>query len=230
MKSIVSRTLPVGKEHEVLQKLESAGLNGQDAQRVIESRDNHLAQKLVDVIRSSAYVVGEWTMQVDHDQPEWQSCDPTRYTSTDVANADLFPVTLRGKSMVTFHLLGMNEGDTGRDVLDRVRLNAFRLPLRDEAETFITTVFPPVLQSKEIIAPVGPRKRTLEGDHWCIACLKVNRDRGELSLVKLRVPAVWGRSSTYCLVVSTSESDGCVMRSIRDCSDGLKSWYSSTRK
>ncbi len=52
METIVSRTLSVHKEHEVLLKLEAAGFSDDLAQKVIESRDNDLAKKVVRLIRS----------------------------------------------------------------------------------------------------------------------------------------------------------------------------------
>ncbi len=53
--SAVSRTLPVGQEHEFLTKLEAAGLSSDDAQRVIGSRGNALAKRVVDFIRRGGY-------------------------------------------------------------------------------------------------------------------------------------------------------------------------------
>ncbi len=55
MKSMVSRTLSVHKEHEVLFKLETAGLNDELAQKVIDSKGNDLAAKVVRLIQSSGY-------------------------------------------------------------------------------------------------------------------------------------------------------------------------------
>ena len=52
MSDIVSRTLSVHQEHELLQALEKAGLSREDAQAVIQSSDNQLAQKMVTFIRS----------------------------------------------------------------------------------------------------------------------------------------------------------------------------------
>ncbi len=52
METIVSRTLSVYKEHEVLLKLEAAGLNDELAQKVIDSKGNDLAAKVVRLIRS----------------------------------------------------------------------------------------------------------------------------------------------------------------------------------
>lgn len=55
MEPIVSRTLSVHKEHELLQKFEDAGLDEKMAQKVIESKDNDLAIKVVKFIRSGGF-------------------------------------------------------------------------------------------------------------------------------------------------------------------------------
>lgn len=55
-KDIVSpRTLSVHKEHELLGKLEAAGLGNAEAQLVIDSKSNELARKLVTFIRTGGY-------------------------------------------------------------------------------------------------------------------------------------------------------------------------------
>lgn len=48
-----NRNLSVHQEHELLVKLEGAGLSPADAQRVIENEDNNLAKKVVAFIRSA---------------------------------------------------------------------------------------------------------------------------------------------------------------------------------
>ena len=55
METIVSRTLSVHKEHEVLLKLESAGLCEDLAQRIIDSKDNDLAKKVVRLISNGGF-------------------------------------------------------------------------------------------------------------------------------------------------------------------------------
>ena len=55
MKTIVSRTLSVHKEHEVLLKLEAAGLCDDLAQRVIDSKNNDLAKKVVRLITNGGF-------------------------------------------------------------------------------------------------------------------------------------------------------------------------------
>jgi len=52
---MVSRTLSVHKEHEVLLKLETAGLNDELAQRVIDSKGNDLATKVVRLIQNGGF-------------------------------------------------------------------------------------------------------------------------------------------------------------------------------
>ena len=54
-KDIVSRTLSVHKEHEVLLKLEAAGLTDELAQRVIDSKGNDLATKVVKFIANGGF-------------------------------------------------------------------------------------------------------------------------------------------------------------------------------
>jgi hypothetical protein len=55
METMVSRTLSVHKEHEFLLKLEAAGLNDELAQRVIDSKGNELAARVVQLIHSGGF-------------------------------------------------------------------------------------------------------------------------------------------------------------------------------
>jgi len=54
-KTMVSRTLSVHKEHELLLKLETAGLSDELAQRVIDSKGNDLATKVVRLIQNGGF-------------------------------------------------------------------------------------------------------------------------------------------------------------------------------
>lgn len=51
-KAVVSRLLSVHKEHEVLLKLETAGLGEDEAQAIVDSKKNTLASTLVEVVRA----------------------------------------------------------------------------------------------------------------------------------------------------------------------------------
>jgi len=55
MENMVSRTLSVHQEHEVLLKLETAGLTDELAQRVIDSKGNDLAMKVVRLISNGDF-------------------------------------------------------------------------------------------------------------------------------------------------------------------------------
>ena len=55
MENMVSRTLSVHQEHEVLLKLETAGLTDELAQRVIDSKGNDLAMKVVRLISNGGF-------------------------------------------------------------------------------------------------------------------------------------------------------------------------------
>lgn len=55
MGSMVSRTLSIHQEHEVLLHLEAAGLNDDLAQRVIDSKGNDLAAKVVRLIENGGF-------------------------------------------------------------------------------------------------------------------------------------------------------------------------------
>ena len=55
MKPMVSRILSVHKEHELLLKLETAGLSEEFAQKVIDSKGNELAAKVVKFIQNGGF-------------------------------------------------------------------------------------------------------------------------------------------------------------------------------
>lgn len=60
MATIMSRTLSVHQEHEVLLKLEAAGLDKDLAHEIITSRDNELARQMIELVRNSQQI-GEKT-------------------------------------------------------------------------------------------------------------------------------------------------------------------------
>lgn len=55
--AIVSRTLSVHKEHEVLLKLEAAGLDDDLAQAIIDSKDNELGRNMIQFARNGGKLV-----------------------------------------------------------------------------------------------------------------------------------------------------------------------------
>ena len=71
MTDVVSRTLSVHKEHEVLLKLETAGLNDELAQRVIDSKGNDLAAKVVRLIENSGFEIQDKMLSSLNPQGLW---------------------------------------------------------------------------------------------------------------------------------------------------------------
>jgi hypothetical protein len=53
----MSRILSISQEHELLQKLESAGLNPEVAQKIITSKGNSLAKKVVEFLKNELKIV-----------------------------------------------------------------------------------------------------------------------------------------------------------------------------
>ncbi|MBI3633866.1 MAG: hypothetical protein HY226_06300 [Candidatus Vogelbacteria bacterium] len=88
MKPIVRRTLHVRKEHELLQKLETAGLTDELAQRVIESKGNALAAKIVKLVAD--------------ERPEQKPETPRKFTEADL------PALLNGDVKLSFSEIGTN--------------------------------------------------------------------------------------------------------------------------
>ncbi|MFA5355561.1 MAG: hypothetical protein WC302_02455 [Candidatus Paceibacterota bacterium] len=52
---MVSRNLSVHKEHEILLKLEDAGIDDMLAQKIIDSKSNYLAKKIVRLVKNGGY-------------------------------------------------------------------------------------------------------------------------------------------------------------------------------
>lgn len=56
-KFLEMRSLAISQEHELLQKLESAGLNSDMAQKIITSKGNNLAKKVVEFLKNELKIV-----------------------------------------------------------------------------------------------------------------------------------------------------------------------------
>jgi Mn-dependent DtxR family transcriptional regulator len=76
----MSRILSISQEHELLQKLESAGLNSDVAQKVITSKGNNLAKKVVDFLKNEIGILKNvikisdfFGHQIADQIPQWMS-------------------------------------------------------------------------------------------------------------------------------------------------------------
>jgi hypothetical protein len=72
----MARTLDIGQEHELLEKLEAAGLNSAQTQAVIASPDNNLAKRLVSWLAGALRVVFTLAVKVERDMTDW-TCPAT---------------------------------------------------------------------------------------------------------------------------------------------------------
>ena len=101
MINIVSQ-ISVHQEHELLVKLGAAGLTGQLAQKVIESRGNTLAKDIVALIRGPQPAFPSYAVHVDYGQTVEQFIRDGRY---DWVNSDItakcFPMKDTGKKEET---------------------------------------------------------------------------------------------------------------------------------
>jgi len=98
MKTMVSRTLSVHKEHELLLKLETAGLTEPLAQKVIDSKGNELAAKVVKFIQNGGFepttsqkrarkIMGRNFFGVE----EWSSLYGVNFSNKQICEAAEFP-------------------------------------------------------------------------------------------------------------------------------------------
>lgn len=103
MKNIVSpkRTLSVHQEHELLVKLETAGLTKKDAQRVINSKRNQVAGRVIEAIRSDG-------RQPTKKGSSWRM---TPYTFID---CDLKPAVPEGFRIKDHRKMGQLEWDPAK--------------------------------------------------------------------------------------------------------------------
>lgn len=136
MGSIVSRTLSVGQEHELLQKLESAGLTELDAQKVIDSPRNKLAKAVVAFIRGGDQPSGDvYELQVNYDDPGHHTLNPDEYSYVEGGLTEKdFPVRGTGEVDVMYEYVTFDQDPTTQEVLDEIeRRGNLRVP--DFAET-----------------------------------------------------------------------------------------------
>lgn len=108
MANIVSQ-ISVHQQHELLAKLEAAGLTGDLAQKVIESRGNALAKNVVNLISGSWLDFPSYTVMVSYDQTVEQMVKAGKY---DGYNADVasFPSNEKGVAEVLVYLVNFYPG------------------------------------------------------------------------------------------------------------------------
>jgi len=162
MSTIVSRSLSVHQEHEFLAKLEAAGLTGQLAQKVIESRGNTLAKEIVALIRGPQPAFPSYVVLVDYDQTVERLIRDGRY---DWANSDItshnFPSSERGNAQIDIFLLNFETPISSEDAIRE--MNALGLRPATLKELLGLGATHPNLQRENPIVALGSRWRYPRG-------------------------------------------------------------------
>jgi hypothetical protein len=156
MGSIVSRTLSIGQEHELLQKLETVGLSEEDAQKVIDCRGNQLARDIIALIRSGIHQPAEiFNLPVNYDDLAWQTIDRSRYMFVGDVTVNDYPVTETGTKSVRFRLFDFDHESSDQEVLTLATQLNCRQPNRAEAETVIRRYTSEQLREHPVMGLVG---------------------------------------------------------------------------
>lgn len=126
MVNIVSQ-ISVHQEHELLIKLEAAGLTRQLAQKVIESRGNALAKDIVALIRGPQPDYPSYTVTVDYSQTVEQLVRAGRY---DWANNSItsrnFPSRERDQARLDIFLVSFDRNISSEDAIKAMEEQGLR--------------------------------------------------------------------------------------------------------
>lgn len=126
MTNIVSQ-ISVHQQHELLAKLEAAGLTGQFAQKVIESRGNTLARDVVNLISGPQLDYPSYSVTVDYDQMVEQLVRNGQY---DWVNRDItsrnFPSRERGQVQLDIFLFNFDDEISSENILKEMDKLSFR--------------------------------------------------------------------------------------------------------
>ncbi len=126
MAKIVSQ-ISVDQRHELLAKLEAAGLTGQLAQKVIESRDNALAKEIVALIHGTQSVFPGYTVSVDYDCPIEQLVkDGKYYWSHYDITTHYFPSTEKGEAQIKIYLMNFGRQISSEDAIREMATQGLR--------------------------------------------------------------------------------------------------------
>ena len=161
MINIVSQ-ISVHQEHELLVKLGAAGLTGQLAQKVIESRGNTLAKDIVALIRGPQPAFPSYAVHVDYGQTVEQFIRDGRY---DWVNSDItsrnFPSSERGNAQIGVFLLNFDHNISSEDAIREMGAQGLRPATLKELLGLGATY--PNLQRENPIVALGSTWRYPDG-------------------------------------------------------------------
>jgi len=171
-----SRELSVHTEHEFLLKMEKAGLDEEQAQAVIESGKNKLAQELVDLIRSHLGPIADDWASVVVDYSRFTLADmiaACRYKSVDRRiTTERFPVKGEGRVELNMAILHFGKAMTTKNVIAGLEHSSFRPAKIEELLTLCKER--PGLQAKFSIVALGSVWNDSSGMPQFVASLNTN--------------------------------------------------------
>lgn len=139
---VVSRTLSVHQEHEFLARLEDAGLDKDDAQRVIESRRNALARTWLAQLREASTptraigtIVGSFNVDVDNRSVEQMVAAGGYHWTNDLITDANFP-RQRPVESVTIELVALDQTATTIEVEAALASHGLLLPTMEHQLSF----------------------------------------------------------------------------------------------
>lgn len=158
-KDVVSRTLSVHQEHELLMKLEDAGLSKEEAQLIIDSKDNELARKIVDLVRTRP----AYNIVVDYNRSLADMIKAGKYDRVDSGiNTEHFPLKGKGKHELTAILFLFDRYIESDDAIVEMDKQGYR-PATIEELLALGEKYPKLPKEFPIIA-LGSVWRNPDGD------------------------------------------------------------------
>jgi len=160
-KDVVSRTLSVHQEHELLIKLEAAGLNKDIAQAIINSKGNELAKKMIEVVD----VKPTYNIIVDYNR---SLADMIKAGNYDWVNSDInakhFPIKGKGKHELTATLFHFDRYIESDDAIAEMDKQGYRPATIEELPALGEKY--PELQKEFPIVALGSVWRGPSGDRY----------------------------------------------------------------
>ena len=150
-KNIVSQ-ISVHQEHELLVKLEAAGLTGELAQKVIESRGNALAKEIVGLVGGPGPAFPSHSVVVDYNLTVERLIRDGRY---DWVNSDItshnFPSSEKGKAAVDVFLVNFDRNISSEDAIREMGVQGLR-PASLKELLALGVVYPNLQRENPIVA------------------------------------------------------------------------------
>lgn len=144
-----------------------------------------------------AFVFGQFTFEVDFDDPEWDTIGRDKYASVGDIKASDYPRKYRGKKRVTVRLHEFDHAAYDRELIDLTKRQKEELPDRAISETF-GRKFPGEQQKSPVIGVCGDPVRR----HGRLDSPYVHLGSNGVHLYWRRTESQWDRHCRFVVVCS----------------------------